>query len=130
MSRFFGDSIKAETEFSFVSLALGLFIVALIGLIHIPVPFIGSVKLGATGGPFVMALVLDLIGRLGPFNWRMPVAANIILRNLGLTLLLAGVGLSSGAPFVHNIGGVGLNMLFAGIVVLLTVVLSVLLVGY
>ena len=77
-----------------------------------------------------MALALGFIGRLGPFNWRMPVVANIILRNLGLTLFLAGVGLSSGAPFVQNFGGVGLTMLFAGMAVLLTVVLTVLLVGY
>jgi putative transport protein len=75
-------------------------------------------------------LGLGYMGRLGPFNWRMPMVANIILRNLGLTLFLAGVGLSSGAPFVKNIGGAGLNMMFANIVVLLTVVLIVLLVGY
>jgi putative transport protein len=130
VSRFFGDSIKAETEFSFVSLALGLVAGGLIGLIPIPVPAIGSVKLGAAGGPLVMSLILGYIGRLGPFNWRMPVVANIILRNLGLTLFLAGVGLSSGAPFVQNIGGSGLYMLLAGMVVLLTVVLTVLLIGY
>ena len=130
VSRFFGDSIKAETEFSFVSLALGLVAGGLIGLIPIPVPVIGSVKLGAAGGPLVMSLLLGYIGRLGPFNWRMPVVANIILRNLGLTLFLAGVGLSSGAPFVQNIGGSGLYMLLAGMVVLLTVVLTVLLIGY
>jgi putative transport protein len=38
--------------------------------------------------------------------------------------------LSSGAPFVQNIGGSGLYMLLAGMVVLLTVVLTVLLIGY
>ena len=130
VSQFFGDSIKAETEFSFVSLALGLVAGGLIGLIPIPVPVIGSVKLGAAGGPLVVSLLLGYIGRLGPFNWRMPVVANIILRNLGLTLFLAGVGLSSGAPFVQNIGGSGLYMLLAGMVVLLTVVLTVLLIGY
>jgi putative transport protein len=130
MSRFFGDSIKAETKFSFVSLALGLVIGALIEMIPIPIPGIGSVKLGAAGGSLIISLVLGFMGRLGPFNWRMPMVANIILRNLGLTLFLAGVGLSSGAPFVKNIGGAGLNMMFANIVVLLTVVLIVLLVGY
>lgn len=130
VSRFFGDSIKAETEFSFVSLALGLVLGGLIGLVPIPVPGIGGVKLGAAGGPLVISLVLGFIGRLGPFNWRMPVVANIVLRNLGLTVFLAGVGMSSGAPFVDNIGGAGLNVLFAGAVVLLTVLLTVFLIGW
>ena len=130
VSQFFGDSIKAETEFSFVSLAFGLVAGGLVGLVPIPFPFVGSVKLGAAGGPLVVSLVLGYLGRLGSFNWRMPVVANIILRNFGLTLFLAGVGLSSGAPFVQNIGGAGLGMLLVGTVVLLTVVLTVLLVGY
>jgi putative transport protein len=130
ISRFFGDSIKAETEFSFVSLALGMVIGALIGLIPIPLPIIGSVKLGSAGGPLIMSLMLGYIGRLGPFNWRMPMVTNIILRNFGLTVFLAGVGLSSGAPFVQNIGGTGLNMMLAAIIVLLTVILIVLLLGY
>jgi putative transport protein len=130
VSRFFGDSIKAETEFSFVSLAIGLVIGGLIGLIPIPIPGIGSVKLGAAGGPLIISLMLGYMGRLGPFNWRIPMVANIILRNLGLTLFLAGVGLSSGAPFLQNIGGAGLNMMLAGIVVLITVILIVLITGY
>ena len=130
ISKFFGDSIKAETEFSFVSLALGLVAGGLLGLVPVPVPGIGSVKLGAAGGPLVISLMLGYIGRLGPFNWRMPVVANIVLRNLGLTVFLAGVGLSSGAPFVHNIGGAGLSMLLAGIVVLLSVLAIVFLVGH
>lgn len=130
VSRFFGDSIKAGTEFSFVSLALGLVVGGLIGLVPIPIPVIGSVKLGAAGGPLVISLVLGYIGRLGPFNWRMPMVANIVLRNLGLTIFLAGVGLSSGSPFVKNISGTGLYMLLAGIVVLLTVILIILLGGY
>lgn len=130
IGRFFGDSIKAETEFSFVSLALGLVIGGMIGLIPIPVPGIGSVKLGIAGGPLIMALILGYIGRLGPFNWRMPLVANVVLRNFGLTLFLAGVGLSSGAPFLQNLSGTGLNMILAGIVVLLVVVGIILMVGY
>jgi putative transport protein len=60
----------------------------------------------------------------------MPLVANAVLRNLGLTLFLACVGISSGTPFVKNIGGVGLNLFLGGLVVLSVTVLTVILVGY
>jgi putative transport protein len=130
IARFFGDSIKAETDFSFISLGLGVAAGALIGLIPIPIPGLGSVKLGIAGGPLVIALILGYLGRLGPFNWYMPVVANLIMRNFGLTVFLASVGMSSGAPFVANIAGPGLSLLVAGMIVLLTVVVIVFVVGH
>ena len=130
ISTFFGDSIHAESSFCFISLSLGMVAGALIGLIPLPVPGVGSVKLGVPGGVLVVSLILGYFGRLGPFNWNMPVVANTILRNFGLTLFLAGVGMSSGDPFIKNIGGVGLSLLLGGMVVLSVVVLFVILVGY
>ena len=128
--RFFGDSIKAESEFSFVSLGLGFVLGGLVGLIPIPVPGIGSITLGVAGGPLVVALILGYIGRLGPFNWNIPLVANTVLRNFGFTLFLASVGMSSGAPFVESIGGPGISLFVAGACVVLTSVLMVLLIGY
>src|SRR5262249_40651496 len=130
VARFFGDSIKAEADLSFVSLGLGVAAGALVGLIPIPIPGLGSVKLGIAGGPLVIALILGYLGRLGPFNWHLPVVANVIMRNFGLTVFLASVGISSGAPFVANVTGPGLGLLLAGVIVLLTVVVTVLVVGY
>ncbi|MDJ0894976.1 MAG: TrkA C-terminal domain-containing protein [Alphaproteobacteria bacterium] len=128
--QFFGDSIKAESEFDFVSFGLGLAIGGMVGLIPIPIPGIGSVKLGLAGGPLVVSLVLGYYGRIGPFNWNMPVVANILLRNFGLTLFLAGVGMSSGAAFAANFGPAALTYFISGVVVLLAVVLFVLILGY
>ncbi len=130
LSHFFGDSIQAESSFSFVSLGLGLVVGALVGLIPIPIPGVGVVKFGLAGGVLIMSLVFGYFGRLGPFNWNMPIVANVILRNLGLTLFLASVGISSGAPFVSNLAGVGLSLLLGGVVVVSSVVLTIILVGY
>ena len=102
----------------------------LVGLIPIPIPGVGSVTLGLAGGPLVVSLILGYFGRLGPFNWHIPVVANVLLRNLGLTLFLAGVGISSGSAFAQNMGASGLSYILSGIAVLLSVVLIVLLVGY
>ena len=60
----------------------------------------------------------------------MPLPANIVLRNFGLAIFLAAVGINAGQPFVRTVSETGLTMLFIGVAVLLTTVLIVLLVGY
>jgi putative transport protein len=62
--------------------------------------------------------------------WVMPLPANIVLRNFGLAIFLAAVGINAGQPFVRTVSETGLSMLFIGMAVLLTTVLIVLLVGY
>lgn len=127
---FFGDSIKAESEFDFISFGIGLVLGGLVGLIPIPIPGVGNVTLGLAGGPLVVSLILGYFGRLGPFNWNIPVVANVLLRNLGLTLFLAGVGISSGSAFAQNMGASGLSYILAGVLVVLSVMVIVLFVGY
>jgi putative transport protein len=126
----FGDSVLAEASFSFVALGLGIALGALVGLIPIPIPGVGTVTLGLAGGPLVVALVLGWLGRTGPVIWHLPASANQVLRNFGLALFLARVGIDSGTPFVEQVRHSGFAFVFAGIIVLLTVVLIVLLVGY
>jgi putative transport protein len=60
----------------------------------------------------------------------MPLPANIVLRNFGLAMFLATVGVNAGQPFVRTVTETGLTMLFIGVAVLLTTVLIVLLVGH
>jgi putative transport protein len=126
----FGDSILAEASFSFVALGLGIALGAAIGLIPIPVPGVGTIRLGLAGGPLVVALVLGWLGRTGPVIWHMPASANLVLRNFGLSVFLAKVGIDSGTPFVEQVRHSGFEFVFAGMVVLLAVVLVILLVGY
>jgi putative transport protein len=81
------------------------------------------------GGPLIVGLVLGYYGRLGPFNWTLPVVANNVFQGFGLSLFLAGVGMASGGPFVANIGE-GVPIILAGLCVLVTVVVFILGVGY
>ena len=62
--------------------------------------------------------------------WVMPLPANIVLRNFGLALFLATVGVNAGQPFVRTVSETGPTMLLIGAAVLLTTVLIVLLAGY
>jgi putative transport protein len=126
----FGDSVLAEASFSFVALGLGIALGALLGFIPIPIPGVGTVTLGLAGGPLVVALVLGWLGRTGPVIWHMPASANLVLRNVGLSLFLARVGLDSGLPFVEQVRHSGFAFVFAGVIILFAVVLVVLFVGY
>jgi putative transport protein len=107
-------------------MALGV----LLGLIPIPIPGVGTVTLGIGGGPLIVALIAGKLRRTGPLLWVMPLPANLVLRNFGLSIFLAAVGINAGAPFVRTVSETGLTMLLIGAVVLLTTVLVVLLVGY
>ena len=100
------------------------------GLIPIPIPGVGTVTLGIGGGPLIVALILGKLRRTGPMLWTMPLPANIVLRNFGLAIFLAAVGINAGQPFVKTVTETGLTMLFIGAAMLLTTVAIVLLVGY
>ncbi len=128
--RHFGDTVKAAAEFSYVSLGLGMVMGVLLGLIPIPIPGIGIVTLGIGGGPLIVALILGKLRRTGPMLWTMPLPANIVLRNFGLAMFLATVGVNAGQPFVRTVAESGFTMLFIGVAVLLTTVFIVLLVGH
>jgi putative transport protein len=128
--KFFGDSVKAAAEFSYVSLGIGMVLGVLLGLIPIPIPGVGTVTLGIGGGPLIIALIAGKLRRTGPLLWVMPLPANIVLRNFGLAMFLATVGVNAGQPFVRTVAESGLTMLFIGAAVLLTTALIVLLAGH
>lgn len=128
--RHFGDTVKAAAEFSYVSLGIGMVLGVLLGLVPIPIPGVGVVTLGIGGGPLIVALILGKLRRTGPMLWTMPLPANIVLRNFGLAMFLATVGVNAGQPFVRTVAESGFTMLFIGVAVLLTTVTIVLLVGH
>ena len=126
----FGDSIKGTTEFSFVSLGAGMALGVLLGLLPIPIPGLGTLRLGLAGGPLVMGLILSRLGRTGSWVWTMPFSANVIMRNLGLTVFLAQVGMTSGPQFLETVQKTGALFLGLGAAIVLIAVLVNLLVGH
>jgi putative transport protein len=129
LRRYFGDSMKSTTEFSYASVGLGMSLGVLLGLLAIPLPGVGSFSLGLAGGPLVMALIFGRFDRIGSLSWHIPLSANLTLRNFGLTLFLAAVGLSSGAPFVETVSRTGLAFLGIGAAILLAAMVGILLLG-
>jgi len=120
VSRFFGDSYRALGEIDAVSFGLGAALGLLLGLVSIPLPGGAFFRLGPAGGPLVMGLVLGALGRTGPIVWQLPYSAGLTLRQLGLAVFLAAVGLSAGTPFIGTLrAGGGLQLLGAGAMITL-----------
>ena len=130
LRRFFGDSIRGTTEFSYVSLGVGMVLGVLLGVTPFPAPLVGTFKLGIAGGTLIVALALGKLGRTGPLTWTMPLSANLTLRNFGLSVFLAQVGMSSGSSFVSVIVDSGAVFLLAGAGILFALALTPLLVGH
>lgn len=97
----------------FIGIGLGV----LLGSIPLFIPgFPAALKLGMAGGPLIMALILGRIGSIGKLYWFMPPSANLALRELGIVLFLAVVGLKSGGDFVATLTqGEGLSWIAYGI---------------
>ncbi|HHB9573457.1 putative transporter [Klebsiella pneumoniae] len=97
----------------FIGIGLGV----LLGSIPLFIPgFPAALKLGLAGGPLIMALILGRIGSIGKLYWFMPPSANLALRELGIVLFLAAVGLKSGGDFVATLTqGDGLSWIAYGI---------------
>jgi putative transport protein len=125
---FFGDSIKGTAEFSYISIGLGMALGFLVGAISIPIPGVGRFSLGLSG-VLVVALILGNRRRTAGLNWIMPISANLVLRNLGLTVFLAQVGMASGPKFAATVSESGFLMLGLGAIVLFALVLPILLLG-
>ena len=102
LHKFFGDSIKGTAEFSYISIGLGMALGFLLGAIQFPLPGIGKLSVGLAG-VLIVALILGNMRRTGGMNWTIPLSANLVLRNLGLTLFLAQVGMSSGPKFAATV---------------------------
>jgi putative transport protein len=119
---YFGDSIKGTTDFSYISMGIGAALGLLIGMVPLPIPGVGKITLGLAG-LLLFALYLGKIRRTGPVVWTMPLSANLVLRNFGLTVFLAQVGMASGPKFFATVSTTGPVLLLYSIVITLTMAL-------
>ncbi len=131
VSHFFGDSYRHLSEIDFLTFSFGLALGLLLGSIPFPLPGGLTLKLGAAGGPLLVAMILGTIGRTGPLVWNLPYSANLTLRQTGFVLFLAGVGTRSGYAFLTTFTqGNGLPIFIAGALITFICSILTLWIGY
>ncbi len=124
-----GNKPKALDHPQVLPVFVGIFLGVVLGSVPIALPGTPApVRLGLAGGPLIVALILSQIGRVGPLIWYLTPGANFVLREIGIVLFLACVGLKSGSRFLEVlISGSGVHWMLAG--ALLTL-LPLLIVGF
>lgn len=122
-----GDSIKKMNAPQIIPVFVGITLGVIFGTMPIVVPGLpGAVKLGLAGGPLLVAIVLSRLGNVGPLVWYLPTSASLVLREVGIALFLACVGLKAGDKFVATLlHGHGLLWLACGAAITLLPLLAV-----
>lgn len=104
VSKVLGNSMRRLNEPNLIPIFVGIFLGVVLGSVPIMFPGIPQpVKLGLAGGPLVVSI---LISRFGP-HYKLvtytTMSANLMLREVGIALFLACVGLGAGEGFVHTV---------------------------
>lgn len=96
-----GNSAKALSHPHVLPIFLGIMLGTILGSIPVAIPGLPSgVKLGLAGGPLLVAILLSRVHHFAGMIWYLPMSANLILREVGIALFLACVGINAGDRFV------------------------------
>ncbi|HEX2919903.1 MAG TPA: putative transporter [Bacteroidales bacterium] len=123
-----GNSIKRLDEPNLIPIFIGIMLGVLLGSIPIHFPgIVRPVSLGLAGGPLIVAILISKYGyRFSLISYTTP-SANLMLRELGIVLFLASVGITSGERFIPTLTS-GEGFIWMGYGVIITIV-PILIVG-
>ena len=126
-----GNKPKALDQPHVLPVFVGILLGVILGSLPIVLPGMPApVRLGLAGGPLIVALVLSRVGKIGPLIWYLSPGANLALREIGIVLFLACVGLKSGSRFLEVLlSGSGFYWMAAGAVLTFVPLMIVGLVG-
>jgi putative transport protein len=127
VAEYVGDSVHALNETHFVPLFAGIFMGIALGMLPVAFPGLPQpLRLGLAGGPLIVAILLGRQGRIGRLVWHVPRTASMALRELGIALFFAGVGLMAGSTFFSTAFSLtGLMWVVAGAIVTVVPLLAV-----
>ena len=104
VSQILGNESKRLTNPNLTSIFIGIILGLILGSIPIALPGISTpIKLGIAGGPIIIGILMGAFGPRFHITTYTTRSANLMLRQLGLTIYLAGLGLSAGAGFFATV---------------------------
>lgn len=117
-----GNSLKRLDHPNIVTIFVGIFLGIFFGSLPIAFPGIPTpVKLGLAGGPLIISILIGRFGYKLKLVTYTTMSANLMLREIGIALFLASVGIKAGANFVNTVVD-GDGLLYVGCGFLITVI--------
>ncbi len=122
-----GNSIKRLDAPNIATIFVGVFIGILFGSIPVAIPGIPvPIKLGIAGGPLIIAILIGRYGYKVHFVTYTTTSANMMLREIGLMLFLASVGIKAGDGFLETvIQGDGVKYVYTGFLITIIPILII-----
>ena len=123
-----GNSVKKLDHPNLSAIFIGIFVGIIFGSIPFALPGVPTpVKLGLAGGPLIVAIAIGAYGYKFKMNAYTTTSVNLMLREMGLALFLASVGVKAGANFASTVvDGDGLTYVWCGFII---TVLPILIMG-
>ncbi|HNX80230.1 MAG TPA: putative transporter [Prolixibacteraceae bacterium] len=104
VEKFLGNTLKKLNEPHIITIFFGIFVGILIGSIPFFIPGMPMpVKLGLAGGPLVISILIGRFGYKLKLITYTTQSANLMLREIGISLFLASVGITSGGKFAETV---------------------------
>lgn len=129
VGKILGNEIKRLNNPNLLAVFIGISLGMLLGALPITLPGMSTpVKLGIAGGPIIVGILMGAFGPRFHLTTYTTMSANLMLRQLGIIIYLAGLGIDSGVHFFETVFRAE-GLLWIGLGFLLTIV-PVLIVGF
>ena len=117
-----GNQLKRLDHPNIVTIFVGILCGILFGSLPLAIPGIPTpIKLGLAGGPLIISILIGRFGHKVKLVTYTTMSANLMLREVGLALFLASVGIKAGGSFVQTVVE-GDGLLYVGIGFLITII--------
>lgn len=117
-----GNQLKRLDHPNIVTIFVGILCGILFGSLPLAIPGVPTpVKLGLAGGPLIISILIGRFGHKVKLVTYTTMSANLMLREVGLALFLASVGIKAGGSFVQTVVE-GDGLLYVGIGFLITII--------